>query len=59
MRYFFAAIVCLALICSCAPKPEKHIVGNDKDIHGCIASAGYTWCAKKGKCIRPWEETCE
>ena len=25
------------------------------DEHGCIRSAGYSWCAKEGKCVRPWE----
>ena len=36
-----------------------HIVGGDRDEHGCIPSAGYVWCEKLGKCIRPWEEKCE
>jgi len=35
------------------------IVGGDKDIHGCIGSAGYSWCEIKNKCLRPWEEKCE
>ena len=30
-------------------------VGADKDEHGCIASAGYSWCAGTGQCERPWE----
>jgi len=34
------------------------IVGNDKDIHGCIGSAGYSWCDAKQKCLRSWEENC-
>jgi hypothetical protein len=34
------------------------IVGGDKDAHGCIGSAGYSWCATKQKCIRSWEENC-
>lgn len=34
------------------------IVGGDKDIHGCIGSAGYTWCASLNQCIRSWETTC-
>lgn len=34
------------------------IVGGDKDIHGCIGSAGYTWCGPKVKCLRAWEEEC-
>lgn len=34
------------------------VVGGDKDSHGCIGSAGYTWCAPKQKCLRTWEEKC-
>jgi hypothetical protein len=40
-------------------KMQKQIVGNDRDVHGCIGSAGYSWCELKGKCLRPWEEACE
>jgi uncharacterized lipoprotein YbaY len=29
--------------------------GADRDEHGCIGSAGYSWCAKEEKCVRPWE----
>ena len=38
---------------------ENNIVGNDKDTHGCVSSAGYSWCAIKNKCLRTWEEKCE
>ena len=38
---------------------SRNIVGGDKDAHGCIASAGYTWCVVKNKCLRTWEEKCE
>ncbi len=31
-----------------------HLVGGDRDSHGCIPSAGYTWCAPLNKCVRPW-----
>jgi hypothetical protein len=31
------------------------VVGGDRDEHGCIPSAGYQWCEKLGKCVRPWE----
>jgi len=30
-------------------------VGGDRDAHGCIGSAGYSWCEKTGRCERPWE----
>ena len=33
---------------------ESNRVGADKDAHGCIGSAGYTWCARTGRCERPW-----
>jgi hypothetical protein len=34
------------------------VVGGDTDQYGCKASAGYTWCAVKNKCLRSWEESC-
>ena len=37
---------------------EEMLVGNEKDEHGCIGSAGYTWCEQKQKCLREWEEKC-
>lgn len=52
------------LLMSCAPTdvveplPDEQIVGGDKDEHGCIGSAGYTWCEPKEKCLRVWEEEC-
>ena len=43
--------------CNFAPCPQ--IIGGDKDVHGCIPSAGYSWCEEKQKCLRVWEEECE
>jgi len=40
-------------------KNGVNIVGSDKDVHGCIGTAGYQWCEEKKKCIRSWEEKCE
>lgn len=37
---------------------QRQMVGNDRDEHGCIGSAGYTWCEEKQKCLRSWEEEC-
>ena len=45
--------------CQFRPCPgENNIVGNDRDEHGCIGSAGYSWCEEKQKCLRSWEENC-
>jgi predicted amidohydrolase YtcJ len=34
---------------------ELATVGSDRDLQGCIGSAGYQWCAKLQQCVRPWE----
>jgi hypothetical protein len=38
---------------------KETLVWSDKDEHGCIGSAWYTWCEVKNKCLRTWEEKCE
>ena len=38
-----------------APTTAPTVVGGDRDAHGCIGSAGYTWCARSATCERPWE----
>ncbi len=35
--------------------PAAPLVGDDKDEHGCISSAGFTWSALKNECIRLFE----
>ena len=61
-------LVCTgALLASCGSSARKNaettentektaVVGNDKDEHGCIASAGYTWSEVQKDCIRLWEK---
>jgi len=42
------------------PTPTTiQVVGGDRDIHGCIGSAGYSWCEAKQKCLRIFEEDCQ
>lgn len=36
---------------------DEPMVGNDKDTHGCIGSAGYSWSQSQQACIRVWEHT--
>lgn len=56
-----------ALLVSCGSSAEKKAaatadaektakVGDDKDEHGCITSAGYTWSEVQKDCIRLWEK---
>ncbi len=51
------AIVILAGCINNVVNPPP-MVGNDSDIHGCRASAGYSWCQEKQSCVRSWEENC-
>lgn len=69
-KFIFLASACAGLLLSgCKSGGEKKadrttddstttatIVGNDKDEHGCIASAGYTWSEVQKDCIRLWEK---
>jgi predicted amidohydrolase YtcJ len=34
---------------------KRKLTGADRDEHGCIGSAGYSWCASTNQCERPWE----
>lgn len=37
---------------------DQEFIGGHRDDHGCLGSAGYTWCEAKEKCLRTWEEAC-
>lgn len=57
-------LMCLGLTTSCNSQSKRqhkedkqvNLVGNDKDNHGCIASAGYQWSELLRDCIRPFEK---
>ncbi len=37
---------------------RPQVIGGQKDEHGCLVAAGYSWCDAKSRCIRVWEEYC-
>jgi len=53
------AIATVYLIISSQQSTKRIMPGSDRDEHGCIGSAGYSWCAPKNKCLRTWEEKCQ
>jgi hypothetical protein len=55
----YALIILIFFILPACGQKQKPLLGGDRDKHGCLGSAGYSWCEKKHKCIRPWEEKCE
>ena len=45
-----------SLLLAACSTPEQHLVGNDQDVHGCRASAGYQWSALPRQCVRLFEQ---
>ncbi len=55
MKYVpYILILILVFALGCTEKP----IGGERDEHGCLPTAGYTWCEAKQKCLREWEEPC-
>ncbi len=59
-RAMLAAVTVCVIISGCADRKAATDAaatptGADRDAHGCIGSAGYSWCASTGQCERPWE----
>lgn len=56
---FVACILLGALVIVFVPfypsETAQPAVGADRDTHGCIASAGYTYSVVRAECIRVWE----
>jgi len=58
---FVVMVVVLGLGGYMLPKSEEqkgNLIGGDRDAHGCIGSAGYSWCSEKNMCMRSWEQYC-
>lgn len=53
---FASAIILLSACAGKKATADKQMVGNDKDEHGCIGSAGYTWSEVRKDCIRLFED---
>lgn len=45
----------LATASSCSNSSLGKLVGGDRDEHGCLSSAGYTWSYALHDCVRLWE----
>lgn len=67
MKYIVAFMGFMAVLSAChmnkakvedeeSREPEEQVLtGGDKDAHGCIGSAGYTWSKVRQDCIRLFE----
>ena len=62
--WIIAILVTLAIVLCVAnyfwkQNENQKPIGGDKDEHGCLVGAGYSWCPSTEKCQRMWEEYCE
>lgn len=48
-------LMILGLLGAGCSSQREIMTGNDRDEHGCIASAGYTWSEVRQDCIRTFE----
>ena len=58
LKYTPLVVIFLFLVSGCSNKSQKQqqqLVGNSKDDHGCLTSAGYRWSEAKKDCVRIWE----
>ena len=58
MKQLVSRIVALFLLVTLSQSCSinvPNLVGQDKDSHGCIGSAGYSWCGQAKQCERQWE----
>lgn len=58
MRILHIAPVFFIMVLSACATGNVKTIGGDRDEHGCIGPAGYSWCEERQKCIRVWEEPC-
>lgn len=49
------SIFCCVALSSCSQSTIGRLVGGDRDDHGCLSAAGYTWSDALHDCIRVWE----
>ncbi|HFK2927287.1 TPA: hypothetical protein ACGY8I_002418 [Aeromonas hydrophila] len=49
-------LMAASLLLAACSTPEQHLVGADRDSHGCIGSAGYQWSALTKQCVRLFEQ---
>ena len=48
-------IVCGAMLTACSNSLYNKLLGGQRDDHGCLSAAGYTWSDVLHQCVRVWE----
>lgn len=57
-KLYLILLYCIATgigITGCSHSTLGRLVGGDRDDHGCLTAAGYTWSDALHDCVRVWE----
>lgn len=49
-------VIGLVIFSACKSSQTPQSIGGDKDRHGCLTAAGYTWSELRRDCIRVFED---
>jgi hypothetical protein len=49
-------LMAASLLLAACSTPEQHLVGADRDSHGCIGSAGAQWSPLANQCVQLFEQ---
>ena len=52
---FFIISACGAILAACSNDLYNKFLGGQRDDHGCLSAAGYTWSDVLHQCVRVWE----
>lgn len=56
MKKTIICVIAFATLSACKSSSSmEKLVGGDRDDHGCIPSAGYTWSEALHQCVQIWE----
>lgn len=56
--WLFVIVAMAAVLYMWGGNRSSDTIGGQKDEHGCLIAAGYSWCSARQKCERSWEKYC-
>lgn len=60
LTFILLSILFTSTLLGCNPQPtnteeDPQVIGGERDEHGCLGPAGYTWSEEAQACLREWE----
>lgn len=55
MKKILIILIILTITIITACKTDNQLIGGQRDDHGCLGPAGYSWNETEKECVRSWE----